>query len=263
MQQRRAADYLLANQRTAFALSVNELARAAEVSEATVVRFAREVGFSGYHALRAALMDEARRDLSPEARFALEEPSKEPMGTIERIAAREIENIHRTAGDIDPRELRRFVSRLGKAPLIATMGLGVSSILARLAQYLFFQIGMRAELLSREAVTLSEQVEVLPKQAVVLAFSLPPYSRQTIEACACAKRRRIPVLAITDSPASPVHSHAYAALHCHGSNLLYTNSLSGPLLLLNAVVTDLALTRKARTLDHLRATDRAAKDEYL
>jgi DNA-binding MurR/RpiR family transcriptional regulator len=266
-QQRRAADYLLANQHTAFAMSVSELAHTAQVSEATLVRFAREIGFKGYHELRAALMGEARQDLSPEDRFAYEAPSREPASTMARVAKSEVDNIQRTAEEVDPRELKRFVTRLGKASLVATMGLGVSAILARLAQYLLFQIGVRAELVSREAVTLAEQVELLPRQTALLVFSLPPYSRQTIEAAARARERKLTVLAITDdsgdSDGAPIGKYAHAVLRCHSRNVLFTNSLSSPLILLNAVVTDLALANKANALRHLKTMDRASHGEYL
>lgn len=248
----------------AFAMSVSELASVAQVSEATLVRFAREIGFRGYLELRAALMAEARQDLSPEDRFAYESPSREAASTMARVAESEIDNIRRTADGLDPRELQRFVARLGKAPLVATMGLGVSAILARLAQYSLFQIGVRAELLSREAVTLAEQVEFLPRQTALLVFSLPPYSRQTIEAAARARERKLTVLAITDdSDGSPIGEYAHAVLRCQSRNVLFTNSLSSPIILLNAVVTDLALAHKADTLRHLKTMDRASDGEYL
>lgn len=270
-QQRRAAEYLLAHQHTAFAMSVSELAQAAEVSEATLVRFAREIGFTGYHELRAALMDEARQDLSPEDRFAYEAPSSEPASTMARVAKSEVDNIQRTAEGLDPKELKRFVARLGKASLVATMGLGVSAILARLAQYLLFQIGVRAELVSRETVTLAEQIELLPRQTALLVFSLPPYSRQTIEAAARARERKLTVLAITDDSGgaehggdgAPISQYAHAVLRCHSRNVLFTNSLSSPIILLNAVVTDLALANKANALRHLKTMDRASEGEYL
>lgn len=87
-QQRRAADYLLANHRLAFALSVHELAGAAEVSQATLVRFAREIGYAGYQELRAALMAEAKQGqgLAPEDRFAFEPPSGTAVETVGKVA---------------------------------------------------------------------------------------------------------------------------------------------------------------------------------
>ncbi len=262
-QQQRTADYLLAHERTAFALSVSEFAEAAKVSQATVVRFAREIGFAGYHELRAALMEEARQDLTPEARFASEPLSREPAGTLARVAESELDNLQRTVAELDPRQFRRFVSRLQRAELIATMGLGVSAIMARLTQYLLFQIGVRSELLSREAVTLNEQVELLPKSSALIVFLFPPYSRQTVDAALRAKARRIPILAITDHINSPICTHAQASLCCHSNNILFTNSLSGPLVVLNAVITELALSDKGRALRHLRASERVTCDEYL
>jgi DNA-binding MurR/RpiR family transcriptional regulator len=262
-QQRKAADYLLSNHRTAFSMSVQELARAADVSEATLVRFARRLGYDGYLELRAALVDEAKRDLLPEDRFAFEEPSVEPTGTLAKVARQEVENINRTFERIDPKQLRRFVDHLRKAELVATVGLGVSVILARLAAYQLFQVGVRAEVLLREQVTLVEQVDHLPKRAVLLAFALPPYSKATAHAIVRAKERRLPVLLVTDGPHSPVAADATAALYAQTENILYTNSISGVTVLLNALATELALANKSRALSQLRASSKALKDEYL
>ena len=262
-QQRRAADYLLANHRTSFAMSVQELARSADVSEATLVRFARRLGYDGYLELRAALVAEAKEDLLPEDRFAFEEPSVEPAGTLAKVARQEVENINRTLERIDPKQLRRVVDHLRRAELVATVGLGVSVILARLAAYQLLQVGVRAEVLLRDQFTLVEQIDRLPKRTVVLAFALPPYSRDTALALARAKERRVPILLITDGPQSPVVPEATCVLYAQTENILYTNSISGVTVLLNALATELALANKTRALQHVRASNKALKDEYL
>jgi DNA-binding MurR/RpiR family transcriptional regulator len=262
-QQRRAADYLLAHRRTAFAMSVHELARAAEVSEATLVRLARELGFGGYQGLRAALMEEAKRDLAPEDRFAFEEPSAEPAGTLARVAAQEVGNINRTLEQLEPARFRGFVDRLRRADLVATAGLGVSAMLARLAAYSLFQIGMRAEVLVREAVTLIEQVDRLPRGTVLWIFGLPPYSRQSVDAAGHARRRKVPVLVITDEVRSPLAPLATEALYVRTDNVLFTNALGACLTVTNAIVTELALAGKSRALRQVRAANRVAADEYL
>jgi hypothetical protein len=142
-QHQRAADYLLSNQRTAFSMSVQELARSASVSEATLVRFARRLGFEGFLELRSKLMEEAKRELLPEDRFAYEEPSVEPAGTVAKVAKQEVENINRTIEQIDPKQLRLFVEALRRAETVATVGLGVSALLARFAAYSLFQAPLR------------------------------------------------------------------------------------------------------------------------
>ena len=262
-QQRRAADYLLSHQRTVFSLSVQELAREADVSEATLVRFARRLGFDGYLEMRTALVEEAKEGLLPEDRFAFEEPSVEPAGTLAKVAKQEVENINRTLEQIDPKQLRKFVDHLRKAELVATMGLGVSLVLARLAAYSLFQVGVRTEVMLRDSVTLIEQVEQLPRRAVLLAFALPPYSRDTALAVARAKERRVPVLLVSDGPQSPLAGDATTALYARTENILYTNSISGVAVLINALATELALANKAKALNQLRASNKAIRGEYL
>lgn len=262
-QQRRAADYLLAHHRTVFAFSVQELAREAGVSETTLVRFARRLGFEGYLEMRAAFVEEAKQGLLPEDRFAFEEPSREPAGTLARVAKQEVENINRTLDQIDPKQLRRFVDTLRRTGLVATIGLGVSLVLARLAAYSLFQVGIRSEVLLRDSVTLLEQVEQLPKNAALLAFAFPPYSKDTDLALARAKARGLPALLVTDGPQSPLVAHATAVLYARTENILYTNSISGTTVLINAIATELALANKARALHQLRASDDAIRDEYV
>jgi DNA-binding MurR/RpiR family transcriptional regulator len=262
-QKRRAADYLLEHHETSFSLSVQDVARAAHVSEATVVRLARDLGFGGYLELRAALTAAATRALRPEDRFAFEKPSRAPSETVVKVATQEVENINRTVAALDPVQLGIFVERLRGAELIATVGLGVSSILARLAAYLLFQIGLRAQPLSRETLSLAEQVESLPPRSVLLAIAFPPYSRQTIAVAEHARRRGLSVLALTDGMRSPLAPVAEASLFARSENVLFTNSLSGAMVVLNALVTDLALDDKERTLAHVAAIDRASLDEVI
>jgi DNA-binding MurR/RpiR family transcriptional regulator len=262
-QQRRAADYLLSNQRTAFAMSVQELARAADVSEATLVRFARRLGFEGYLELRSALVEEAKQHLLPEDRFAFEEPSVEPSGTLAKVAKQEVENINRTIERLDSKELRRFVDTLRRAELVATAGLGISTVLARFAAYSLFKAGVRAEVLLRDVLTVVEQVDRLPKKSAILAFAFPPYSKDTAHALERAKERRLPVLLVTDGPQSPMAPLATAKLYARSDNILYTNSISGSVVLVNALATELALANKSRALQALGAARKALRDEYV
>lgn len=259
-QQRRAADHLMKHQKSAFTLSVQELARAASVSEATLVRFARELGFAGYLEMRAALTKEALAELNPEERFALEPAPKEPVGTLERVAHTEQENLRRTVDGMDAASYRRFVDRLKRADSVATVGLGVSAILARLLAYELFQIGVDAQALTRDPLTLDEQGARLSRSSALVCFAFPPYSSPTAELAQQARARHVPVLAITDAPSAPVCAAAQVSLFARSENLLYTNALCGAMVLVNAVVTDLALANKPRALAQLRASQRALGD---
>ncbi len=262
-QQRRAADYLLAHETTAFALSVQELAAAAEVSEATLVRFARRVGYGGYHELRTALMREAQRDRQPGDRFAAEPASDAPADTLARVAANELANIQRTASDLDRRALRQAVKALDRAERVACVGVGASAVVAQAAAYQLFQIGVQAHAVARDVLSIAEQVEHLPRKTALLVASMSPYSKVTVAAAERARARRLAVVAVTDSYDAPIRSHASASLIVASDNILFTHSLSGALLAVSALVTELALSNKPRALRQLEVTDRAARGDYL
>jgi DNA-binding MurR/RpiR family transcriptional regulator len=256
-QQRRAADFLLSHYDDTFALSVHEFGRAARVSEATLVRFARELGYRGYLELRAALMNEAKTGLTRKERFVLAPPSDEPTATVLRVAAQEVANINRTIEAVDQKSFSLVTKRLREAPLCATVGLGVSALMARLVAYELNMIGVPAQVLSRELLSLTEQVALLPKGTVLFVFAFPPYSEETLLAAGRARARRLTVFGITDRTDSPLAAQATAVLVAHTENVLFTNSLSGVVALINAIVTEVALGNKTRALKQLELSAQA------
>src|SRR5262249_58181588 len=75
--ERKIADYILARPEEIIYLSVTELADRTDTSEATVIRFAQRLGYSGYAALKIPLTMDRRHsppplpsDLTPETGLA-------------------------------------------------------------------------------------------------------------------------------------------------------------------------------------------------
>ena len=63
-QQRRIADYCLKNQHRIFLMSSLELAKEVGVSDASVIRFARAIGYQGFTDFKADLYEQMRAELS-------------------------------------------------------------------------------------------------------------------------------------------------------------------------------------------------------
>ena len=85
-----------------------------------------------------------------------------------------------------------------------TFGLGISACLAELAAYIFTEHGLRATCLSTRYTSPRDQLVFLRQTDVVLAFSFPPYSRQTPDVLQEAIERGATTLAITDHLSAPV-----------------------------------------------------------
>jgi DNA-binding MurR/RpiR family transcriptional regulator len=71
---------------------------------------------------------------------------------------------------------------------------------------------------------------------VLLAFTFPPYARSTRTAIDAAKRRGASVIAVTDSPISPLRSQVDVLLPATVSGIGTQNSLVAALAIANTIV---------------------------
>ncbi|HQF44015.1 MAG TPA: SIS domain-containing protein, partial [Ignavibacteriaceae bacterium] len=92
----------------------------------------------------------------------------------------------------------------------------------------------------------NENILFLNPKDLLMVFSFPPYSKETIEAAKFAQERNIDVIAITNQPAAPVTFFSKANLLVKSENMLFTNSFAAISVLINALATACAIKDKQR-----------------
>lgn len=261
-QQQLVADYLLDQIREVPFLSIPELAEKSGASEATVVRFAQRIGYSGFSGLKMDLLDALREKVvsSPASGPVLSARSDE-IESLQAVARQEMHNIERTLEQLDRDELRRVTTALFKADHVYTFGLGVSSYFAELLTYLLAQIGLRSTTLSTRFSSPLEQLVPLRATDLLVVFSLPPYSRPTLEILEKTVERGIPTVAICDRVTAPAASIAGRALAVKSDNLLFTNALAALATLLNALVTEIAVRHQDHAFEALSKINRILSED--
>ena len=108
--QKKVANYLLFNMDKLLFFTADELAKAANVSTATVVRFARELDFEGYTDMqKAARLRFHDREEEPEdlPQSSPEEDSSEYL--LEKSFRQDIQNLKRTFQDLSREDLVELV----------------------------------------------------------------------------------------------------------------------------------------------------------
>ncbi len=261
-QEKKVADYFVQNLHVLVVPTAKELAKNTGVSEATIVRFAQNLGFSGFQHLKSQMVEEAKEKIMPEDRFKLMSRGKNPESTVFRVAEQEVKNINRTIELIDPGQIRKFIQVLRNSHNIYTIGLGISSLMARVAAYLFNQAGVRAFVCQKDEHCFIERLINLDRKDAVLALSFPPYSKETIEAMKFCFEKGIQCLAITDKPTAPIVKWSHAHLIVQSDNLLFTNAISSIAMILNALATELAFFNKEKAADNSKLIFKMVKDEY-
>lgn len=260
-QQRLIADYLLDHLQEVPFLSVPQLAERSGASEATVVRLCRSIGFKGFSDMKMAVVESLREEMRAPGAARGGEP--EATDVLSAVAELEHHNIDRTLKSIDRRAFRRVAALLHQADHVFTFGLGISAQLAELAAYLFTEHGLRANRLSTHFTSPREQLVAMRPGDVLVVFSFPPYSRQTLEMLEEARGRGMRTVAVTDRAAAPAVALANESLRVSSHGMTFTNATSSTTVLLNALAVEVASRHRGDTVDALSRINRILSDGNL
>ena len=119
--------------------NITALAKKAEVSEPTVVRFCRAIGFDGLHAFKMKLAQGLA--LAPGAD---ESPALEDLAAdlVNKICSRSINTLLDLRNSLDANAVEQALQVLSRASRIEFYGQGTSGIVAADAQHKFFRSGV-------------------------------------------------------------------------------------------------------------------------
>ena len=244
--QKKIADYIVNNFDKVSFLNVNDISLAAGVSVASVVRFAQRVGYSGFSELREAISESLQDHLINLRTFPLFDKRKVEKDILTTIATHDVKNINDTLTIIDREAFDHSISMIVNAKRVFTAGLGISYLLAEILSYQLTQVAINAAAFKNNYHPFYEQIPFLNKSDVIIVFSLPPYSKDSIELAKIASEKNIKVIAITNKETSPITYFSSVNLTVHSENMLFTNSFAAISVLINALATSCALKNKAK-----------------
>ena len=106
----------------------------------------------------------------------------------------------------DEQKFAAIIKLMVNAERIHILGLRSSYPLAHYLGFYLKMIRDRITLIGQAGHTLAEDLSTLRPNDVLVAFSLNPYTKDTIEACRICKKQGVDVIALTDSLSSPLAS---------------------------------------------------------
>ena len=233
--QKRIAEYILSDYDKAAFMTAAKLGKTAQVSESTVVRFASELGYSGYPAMQKALQELIRGRLTSVQRIRASEMEEGDL--LSRAMHRDVETINATIESIDRAAFANVVEKLLAAEHVYIVGVRSSAFLAGYLNF-YLRLLMDNVILVHHSAAgeIYEQMVHIGPKDVLIAISFPRYSNMVIHAVDMACERGADVIAITDNGMSPLMPYAAEALFVQCEALSYVDSLAAPLSFLNALV---------------------------
>ncbi|HRI45629.1 MAG: MurR/RpiR family transcriptional regulator [Ignavibacteriaceae bacterium] len=260
---RNIADYIVDNFDKIPFLSVHEIADKTGASVASIVRFAQRIGYSGYSDLREAIAFSLQSHLTKKDTFPLVRQSSKDEDILTSVANIDVMNINETLNELDRDLFNHAVKLMIQSNRVFTAGLGISYLLAEILAYQLTQVGIDASVLKHTYSVFEEQILYLKKNDVLVTFSFPPYSIETIDAAKAANKKGIKVISITNKPSSPVTFYSEAVLIVKSENMLFTNSFAAISVIINALATACAVKNKSNAKIILDESDKIMTNQKL
>lgn len=242
-------------------LNIQELSQATNVSVASIVRFAQAIGFSGFNELRAEIASSLKSQLNNKEIFPLFEKHKTKEDLLTEVANVDITNINSTLNLIDRKVFDDVIESINSADRVFTAGLGISYLLAEILAYQLTQVGIDSSTFKHTHTLFHEQVLFMKPKDLLIVFSFPPYSKETVDVAQFASKRGFDVIAVTNMHASPVTFFTKANLIVKSDNMLFTNSFAAISVLINAIATASAVRKRSRANKILKETEKIMVDQ--
>ena len=257
----RVAAVIRENPAVVIDLTINELAEKSNTSVASVVRFCRAIGFSGYAPLRMALATELGKEAAQfSARGAFgseisEEDSLEEAAS--KLAGLELLAIEETVAQLDFRVLEAAIDAMDRAERILLYGIGASQFVAQDLAHKLLRVGRNAHVLAdpHEAVAAT----VLPAAGTVaIGFSHTGSTVETVRFLETARANGTTTVAVTSAKDSPLARAADHALFTEVRESAFRAgamvSRIAQLTLVDCLFIGVAKRRYAETVDALQRT---------
>lgn len=246
---RKIADFILQNLEKATFLSLMEISEEIGASDASLVRFARKLGFKGYKDLRAALIDYIRDIIYPTQKLTLSERQNQHV-LPDLVMKKDIEYITKTINNIDSKKFETLTEFIASAKRIFCMGWGYSSFLAEFMTFGLRLLSYEATPVIRERRPLIQQVMCLGKDDLLIVFDLLLYSTEVLEAVEYVykKGKNTKIVTITNGPLAQIVEFSDSSFFCDLSGQeLQLISLSAPMCFINCVLELVAVKNPKKT----------------
>lgn len=239
------SDYLTENYDKAAYMTAAALSEAVGVSESTVVRFAAEIGFSGYQEMQRCLRQITMTQSTSVKRMEIASRQLGTGSVCDAVLKSDIRMIEQTMEELDREQFDSAVDAVLKAENIYITGVRSAASLAAFADFYFRLMFSNTRLInSADPADMFEQVLHIGEKDVIIGMSFPRYSKNIIKLLEYANKKGATVIGITDSVNSPLKKMSRYCLTARSDMDSFVDSLVAPFSVVNALIAALGMKHK-------------------
>lgn len=195
--EKKVADFILNNPEVAANFNVSELANCSGVSDATVIRLCKHLGYDGYYQMRLLLSRDIGRNSAYSETMAASDNS---VQTLFRIIA---DSTMATASTINEETLQNVVDLILNADMVHLVAAGNTTNLCMGFGPRLERLGIRCSYNMLPEHYL-RHISLAKENEIALAISGSGTSKNVVKALQIAKERGLKTIAVTGYDCSPV-----------------------------------------------------------
>ena len=220
--------------------TAEELARRANTSSSTVVRFSQALGFEGYPELQHSAREEYRRRHAQSPAPSRDAPAAAPLFSLdqnefETMLAADHVNVEDTARKVSRSEIEAAVEAIATTPRLLVAGTDQMAFFASYLRHLLMLLDLRAEIVASPSQEALGRLSRIDEETLVIGLSAGRSHPLITRAMKLARHRRAKTIAITDATLSDVSKLAKVRLYYSSNSPAYVRSHAALLALVQAL----------------------------
>ncbi|HEY5143243.1 MAG TPA: MurR/RpiR family transcriptional regulator [Solirubrobacteraceae bacterium] len=234
--------------------TAEELARRANTSSSTVVRFSQALGFEGFPELQTSAREEYRRRVaaghvgggitSDQPLFSLDQNEFETA-----IAADHV-NVEETARKVSRSDVEACIEAIAESTRVLVVGTDQMAFFASYLRHLLMLLDIQADIVASPSQEALSRLGRIDEETLVIGLSAGRPHPLVVRAMKIARHRKAKTIAVTDATLSDVAKLSHIQLYYSSNSPAYVRSHTALLSVIQA------LAYGVYSRDHDRYADR-------
>jgi len=224
--EKKLAEYILKNLEEVKEINTYELAEKSGTSQATIIRFAKKLGYSGFPAFKIALSEDLgkRSHKRKEGLIHNEISIDDTYGDIaKKVVFENTSAIKDTFSILDEKKIEEAVELMDKAGKILILGAGFSGLVGKDFHYKLMEIGKITFYDSDSHIQMAS-ISIMNEDDVVFVISYKGNSSDIYNVVKMAKSRGIKVVSLTRLADNPISGLADIRLHTVAEDVAFRST---------------------------------------
>jgi DNA-binding MurR/RpiR family transcriptional regulator len=236
--QKDVAQYIVDHLDEAAFQTAEELARRANTSSSTVVRFSQALGFEGFPELQGAAREEYRR--AHATPVAAGTGSAAPLFSLDQsefetaLAADHV-NVEETARKVSRSDVEAAIDAIATTPRVLIIGTDQMAFFASYLRHLLALLDLRADIVASPSQEALGKLGRIDADTLVVGLSAGRPHPLVVRAMKLARHRKAKTVAITDATLSEVAKLAQIRLYYSSNSPAYVRSHTALLAIVQAL----------------------------